>query len=353
MPKRPVRKKSKTNWKIARFDNKLHKKNKLAFGVLGLLIFILLIGQTVNAVYKLFSPINNERESKRPYSISKDFNINLVFKSNPFSLVNFNAEEKTVTLINIPDDIYIDVPGGFGIWQVRAIHNLGDTNKIFGGWSLLKRSFSNLFGLPIDGYVDLKSQNTKTGTEIIDSLRQNPLNVWSILSNVEADLTPWELINLKLIFSGVRFDKVQTIDLKKFKLLEESKLGDSTPILVADPFKLDSADIDFVDRKIRKEQLGIAIFNATDHPGLAQKAARIVKNIGGNVIVTGNTIKKVKDTQVLTQDDEESETKKRLMQIFTRKCFKDEGCDRITDDPEVNSSRAKINIILGEDFYSF
>ncbi len=347
MSKRSARKNN--NWKFNQIDSKTKKKNKLAFAVLGLLIFLLLVGQTVRFINSLFTPITDTGTDSSPYSLDSNFNVNFVLKSTPISLVNFNPQEKTITIVDIPEDIYVEVPQGFGSWQIRAVYELGESKKGIGGWNLLEKTMSNLFGLPIDGFLNLEEQSDKSGKEIIDSLRQNPLNFFSVLSSIESDFTPVELIKLKLALSQVRFDKVKTLDLKRFKLLEPDKLGDGTPILIADPVKLDSADIDFVDRIIRKEQLSIAVFNATDQPGLAQKAARIIKNIGGNVIVTSNISKKVKSTQVLT--NEESETSKRLRQIFESLCNNNNTCDKITDETEINNSRAKINVVVGEDFY--
>ena len=70
-------------------------------------------------------------------------------------------------------------------------------------------------------------------------------------------------------------------------------------------------------------------------------------NIGGNAIITTNASKKIRHTQVV---GEKSQTLKHLIQIF-EKCG--QTCDRIDPgDEDLVSSRAQINIILGEDFKS-
>ncbi len=120
-------------------------------------------------------------------------------------------------------------------------------------------------------------------------------------------------------------------------LLTEDKLPDGTKIFLADPVKVDSALSSFAEPKLLKEHQSIAIFNATNQPQLAQKAARTIQNIGGNVIITGNSDQILKHCRVF---GEQSKTLKRLLQIF--------NCDRI--DP-LKDSRAQINLFLGEDFY--
>lgn len=353
----------KNNWKVAQKNTKIKKKTKLALLVLGLIVFLLVLGQTVRIIQSLSSPFSKDVvKVSRSYQWDNDFNLNLVIKTKGVYLLSYNPSEKRITVIDVPDEAYLEVPGGFGEWQLRSIYDLGQTSQGPGGGELLKRSLSSFFGIPVDGFIEFKGQLAqKSGVEVADFLRQNPLNIAYFLSSITSDLTPWELIRLKLAFSQVRFDKVQDIDLKKLKLMETDRLGDGTQILTADPTKIDSALINFIDTKIREEHLGVAIFNATSYPGLAQKAARIITNTGGNVIMTTNANLKQPKTVVL---GEESATLKRLSQIFSSDCKKALNCDRITcnpgdkdqencliEDPGIKSSRAQINVVLGEDFY--
>ncbi len=357
----PARKKN--NWKVAQKNTRIKKKTKLALLVLGLVIFLLILGQTVRIVNSLSSPFSKEAvKVSRSYQWDSDFNLNLVIKAKGVYLLSYNPNEKRITVIDIPDEAYLEVPGGFGKWQLRSIYDLGQTSQGPGGGELLKRSLSSSFGIPVDGFIEFKGPLAeKSGVEIADFLRQNPLSLTYFLSNIISDLTPWELVRLKLALPQVRFDKVQNIDLKKLKLMDYDRLGDGTQILIADPTKIDSALINFIDTKIRGEHLEIAIFNATSYPGLALQAARIITNMGGNVIMTTNADQKQSKTTVL---GEKSATSKRLSQIFGSDCKKAPNCDRIgcnpgdknqenclIEDPGIKSSRAQINVILGEDFY--
>ena len=68
------------------------------------------------------------------------------------SLLSVNPQEKKVTIIDLPQNLYLEATGGFGKWQLRSIYDLGESQSI-GGGQLLKDTLTNFFGLPIDGFL--------------------------------------------------------------------------------------------------------------------------------------------------------------------------------------------------------
>ena len=157
---------------------------------------------------------------------------------------------------------------------------------------------------------------------------------------LKTNLTVWELFKLKVGISGVRFDKVKELDLDKLDVLDKEKLPDGTLVFTADPVKLDSVLSNLADPAIAAEHKSIAVFNATDRPQLAVKWARLITNLGGNVIIMANG-EKTKKTEVTGLP---STTLKRLQQIF--------GVVDQNKDPNQAAvpSRAQINLLLGEDY---
>lgn len=302
------------SWKIAQSRKNKAKQTKLAVIVLGLIILLLICSQVVRFSKVLMNPMT---KSDRAYRWDGQFNINLVLKDQGISLVSYNSKDHTVTSIAVPDTTFLDVPGGFGKWQLRAVYELG-------GSDLLKKTLSDFFGLPLDGYVEGKS--------ILDK------NLFSL--DLKTDLTLLELIRLKFNLSQVRFDKIQEIDLGQ--VLPKTTLPDSSEVFIFDSVKLDSVLTELFDPSFVSEQKSVAIFNATDHPALAQKAARLVSNLGGHVIITTNTKALLKKTIVI---GEQSLTLKRLKQIFMTSDTID------PKDENLEASRAQINIFLGEDYY--
>lgn len=269
----------------------------------------------------------------------------MVLKTSPVSVLSYNPQDKKVTLLTIPDETYIDVPGGFGNWQVRSIYDLGKMSKVSGG-KLLEQSTSSLLGIPIDGYSSIN---------LLDEFRRNLFSGVKAIQNIQTDLTLWELIRLKFDLMGIRFDKIYKVGLTDFGVLEKQNLPDSTQVLVPDPIRVDSLSL-FLDPQIQSENLSVSIFNATDRPLLAQKAKRIITNLGGNVVATQNAPRSIQKSYVTGQ---KSKTLERLRQIFSPNC-KDETdkftssearCDKISpDDLGSVVSRAQIVVVLGEDF---
>lgn len=302
-------------------------------GVLGLLI----ISWTIQFTQSLFSPWKLTTNKVRNYLWNGEFNINVLIRTDHISLLSYNPKQAKLTLVNIPDETFLEVPYGFGLWQLRAVYELGQSQKKIGGDKLLQDTVSNLLAVPIDGFLDLSSlQPQKSAASILNTLRKNPFSGLELLQALKTDLTVWELIRLKVSLGGVRFDKVS--ELRLDEVLDKTNLPDGTPVLTADPVKLDGSLSKLADPTIVSENKTIAVFNATDQPLLAQKAARLITNLGGNVIITTNAGKILEKTQI---EGVKSATLKRLRQIFATD-------DKISTAEE--SSRAQINLLVGEDY---
>lgn len=343
MPSKTARSK-KSGWKDTKKRLKNAKNLKLGLAVLGLVILIIIIGQFFNLLNSLTTPLGLTSKVEKKYTWDGKFNINIVIQTNTTHLLNFNPAEQKVTLISIPDEAYLDASSGFGKWALGSIYDLGESSKKGMGSKLMKSSLSSLFGVPIDGYIRFESK--KDIKDLIELVRQTPFSGLGLISEVSSDLTPLELLRLKFGLMKVRFDKINYLDLVNLAVFESDQLLDGTHIKVSDPIKLDSVLTNFVDPKIRAENLSIAVFNATDHPQLAQKAKRIITNLGGNVIIISNSTKRLEKTYVL---GEKGDSLKRLSQIFST--CQSEKCDNIN--PNEQASRSQINIFLGEDFANF
>lgn len=341
-------------WKTVQSKNKVRKRTRLALIFLGLILMLIIFGNLVKFYQTLFSPwklysTTADVGSSPPknYTWNGEFNLNLVVKKDLaiFVLV-FNPKDKKAILINIPDQTLSDVPSGFGSWQIRSVYDLGESSQKGLGVKLLKETVTSLLGLPIDGFLDIGGlKGVADGDQLITNFGKNLFGGAILLPDIKTDLTLLELIRLKIGLFSIRFDKVERLDLSAG--LEKSNLPDGTAVFIPDLIRIDGIMAPYVtDPAIKLEHKNIAVFNATELDGIAQGAARIVTNMGGNAIITTNASKKISHTQVI---GEKSQTLKRLIQIFEKDCHR--PCDRIDPgDEDLVRSRAQINIILGEDF---
>lgn len=327
-------------WKDILSTKRKKEKTKLAFAVLGLILILVFSSQLVRLVQTLTSPWKSP-SSERLHRWEEGFNLNLIIRSKGISLVTYIPKEQKVIVIKMPDETNLDVPFGFGKWQLRAIYGLGQEENGKRGADLLKRSLGDFFGLPIDGYLEFGAPYAQMdASELIDIVRGNPFSSLSIFFALKTDLTPLELLRFRMGVGGVRFDKITELDLKE-GVLDKQFLADGSEVYTVDPIKLDGALSDLSDPNFVSEGKKIAVFNATDHPALAQKASRLITNLGGQVIIVDSSEKRLAETVLI---GEPSATLRKLQQIF-------DAFDTIEPRSEdFESSRAQINIFLGEDF---
>lgn len=325
-------------WKETQSKNQRRKRNKLALLVLLFVVLLLFLSWGINFTRTIFTAPKGS-SLKRNHTWNGEFNINLVLRSKNISLFSYNPKEEKIMIIPLPDETFLEVPHGFGSWQIRSVYGLG-------GDALLAETLASFFAIPVDGFLDLNIP--KKGGEIIKDLRENFLSGANYLSFLKTNLTIWELYKLKMGIKGVRFDKVEEFNVRS--VMDQSTLADGTQVYTADPVRIDSILSDFTDPQIVAEHKSIAIFNATPTPGLAQKWSRLITNLGGNVIITTNAKHEVKKTQVI---GEKSKTLERLTQIFDLDCQNNPKCVKISPaDEDLTTSRAQINVFLGEDFIS-
>lgn len=348
MPLKLSRKRGKSH--IPSHKQKKSTPIRLAIFVLVILILILFFGKIFQFSKTLFSPwMDQENIIARTYTWDGTFNINVVLQGENTFLLSYNPQNKTVILIPIPKNTYVDTAYGMGQWQMGSVYNLGETSET-NGVNLTEKTVSALFGIPIDGFIQLKGGiSDKKADQVVDALKKSPLNIFSIISDLKSDLTLWELIKLKFALADVRFDKVKILDLQKLDVLLSEELPDKTEVFSVDNIRIDGVLSSLIDPNIRDESVSISVFNGTDESLLAQKGARILTNTGAHVITTSNTNKKFKKTFVYGK---KSKTLVRIAQIFSSPCQNKEECDKI--EPELKSetgfSRADINVVLGADF---
>lgn len=311
--------------------------------VLGITILLVLAGLIFagKALTVLKSFGYSSQTSGKSYTWNGSSTINLVIKSNQVHILSFNPLEKSVTILKVPDDTYMELPFGFGKWPARSIFDLGQAENPPMGAKLLQSAASVTFGVPVDGFIGFPNDLAILQIEkAVGKIRQNPLTAVDFIRSSQTNLNLWEMFQLWRGIRGVRGDRIKFLDLGQSQITSWQLLPDRSRVLGIDDLKLDQyIQKEFKDSKIDEEGLSIGVFNATDHPQLAEKAGRVISNMGGRVIFIANLKSGVLDTVVTGKD---SYSKKRFVQVFSTSG---------TQDSNLNNSRADINVILGEDYY--
>lgn len=337
----------------------LGRNIKLAIIVLGVLLAVLILGKLLAFVESLSQPLTPKIAAEKFYRLDGQSAVNIVVAAeNPLdneavSIISLHPTEKRAVILKVSNQIYTELAKGFGSWRVGSIYGLGQQENPPIGVDLLKLSLSKLLALPIDGVILVPVGYRPQ--DIIEDWRKNPFSMLTAAKFIQTDLTPVELFRLQQAFAVIRADKVYSLDLAQSEVTFSKLLPDSSRVLGVSSVKLDLFIREkMADDTIMDEGKSIAVFNATSHPGLAQEAARMITNLGGNTVIISSSDKKQEKSAILIREKGDtgkvkiSATGQRLTEIFAPACL-NSACQ--VDDPKILSSRAEINIILGEDYY--
>lgn len=336
MPK-PAHKKHKKKLKTNNF--------KLGAVVLVILISLVVMGKVISAIASLGQPYNPDVPENKVYSWDNKSTLNLAIKADRSYVLSFNPLKKEAVIFKIPPNTYLSVPFGFGNWSIDSVYGLGQSETPPKGAKLFKETLSQNLGLPILGYIIFKEENNNF-EKIVESWRSNPLIALGTLWEIKTNLSLKEYLQLVLGLRGVRFDKLQVIDLESSSLSSWSLRADGSRVLSLNQAKLDQfMQKQLEESRLKDEGLSIGIYNTTSYPSLAEKAARIISNMGGRVTFTANSPKLLLRSAVLGTT---SYSLSYLSQNFVLPCPKRSICPK---DSDLSTSRADINIFLGEDYF--
>ncbi len=353
-------------WKNDQKERQTKSNLKLALTALFILGMLLLVGKAFQIYSEFQKPFYALNTKQREYSWDGQTVINLIVgkfqKDNEgnnlkdLNFVSLNPQEGTVTIIKLSDEIQLEVPKNFGEWKLASVYKLGEQNNPAMGEDLLKMSVSKLMALPVDGVIEINSEDPLSVEDQIKSWKSNFFSGFQFLTSIRTDLSLKESMDFVTKSSKIRSDKITSLDLFRSTITQSKLLPDSSRVLGVDGVKLDSfIKENLADPAISNEDMTVAIYNGTDHPGLTAEAARLVNNLGARVTIISNTNEKFVKSGIYINPNESANAKstqtyKRLAEIFAVNCIKEE-CK--TADSEVLSSRSAIIIVLGEEYYNY
>lgn len=337
---------------------------KLGAVVLTALITLVLLGKVISAVASLGQPYSPDIPEADKVSWDGKSTLNLVVNADEVYVLSFNPVKKEAVIFKIPENVYVNVPFGFGSWSMGSVYKLGQSENPPLGSKLLKEGVSLALGLPVSGYL-ITAQKVPEGgfAKVIDDWRSNPFAAFSFLRHNKTDLSFREFWQLVWGLKGVRFDKFQKVDLENSSLSSWSLRADGSRVLSLNQAKLDQfIQKQIEESKIKDEGFSIGIYNATEYPALAEKAGRIISNMGGRVTFIANSPKVLERSIVLGPS---SSTATYLSHLFTTPCPKEalswnqrlfnfpkpQKANSCTIDSDLPTSRAEVNIFLGKDYF--
>ncbi len=272
---------------------------------------------------------------------------NILLVGPTITLVSFDHDQRTVSAVLLPENLYIHTTGGRGQVTVGSLFKLDEVSRRNG--SLMTSTIRELLGVPIDGWIWVTpslAMETAGDIELIVKREFNPVNFESILTEIKEKKSSFDPVFLRRLYFEISSIGTKTFVFRNISdsaALSDQQLPDESTVLVSDEFALDNYLSEmFFEIDVLKESLSISILNGAETFGLAHRVARLVKNIGGNVVVVDNSDYKDNDC-ILRVKPESSKTYTvvRLKKIY--------NC-RVAEDSSIVNERADIVIILGRNY---
>jgi hypothetical protein len=253
------------------------------------------------------------------------------------SLISLDSYNSRYSVVKLPLDAAVDVPGDFGVNPLRAVYALGALKKPQVNLKLTAQTVSHLLAVPIDGYILTDEDGLGSLGELLGEQRLS-FRVLKLLPRLAVEAR-------RQLKTDLKFSTLAQIG----RFLWQAEPDSRGVIEVGAAELLDVGDLDWrlsgllTDQKIVDERLKVQVLNGTAKSGLAGHVARYVKNLGGDVIWVGNYEPAELTKSVLVTRDPDSHTVKRLSEAL--------GIEDIRANFEGVGERADLTIVVGLDSY--
>lgn len=252
-----------------------------------------------------------------------------------YSLLTFEPKEPLLTILSLPANLDLEVPYGYGHYRAQALSRL---EKMESRSFLALKTFQENLAVNLDGQIEL-------GEGDLADKRQAEKQIFELFwKQGKTNLSFWDIIRLWWRLKSLNESDYKHLDLKKMSLVNVQKLPDKSEILILDQALFDmKIQKIMIDPAVRLENLTVEILNATDHPGLAERAARILTNSSLVVVSTGNSEKKEQKTSLeIEKKLQKTRTASIVQKIFNCKWQENK-----------EQRRADLTLIVGEDYFRF
>jgi len=271
--------------------------------------------------------------------------LNFVVQTDKIRVFSYQPQTEVLNILTIDNKIHLPVARGFGDYPISSISFLGEQEGI-GGGELLKLSLQGFLAVPVDGYIVQKQKAEENSQDqSLEEANLLPLFYCLLKNRCQTNFTAKDLVVIGLNFSRLKVSQIKTFDFKQTGVVRAEVLPDQSKILKPDQAKIDQLSVKFfADSQVLEEGVTVSLYNSTSKSGLAQEVGRLVRNLGAEVINTGNVGEEISQSVIYYKNEKikESYTLARLVEVFALR--------KIEEDQEQD---VEIKFVLGEDIKSF
>ncbi len=216
--------------------------------------------------------------------------LTIVVSAEPVLVWSWERKTGAFTGVVLSADTVIDA-AGYGSYSLSSLWQLGEIEKKAG--DILRGGLEEALAVPIQFFVGRKTP-TEAAADPLSLVKEifSASGFGQFLSgSLRTNLRVFDFLALVKSMALLRQDRVTLVT--GDALTRRVTRPDGSSVAVLDPGLVDRALAPlFEDGQIRKEALRIAVVNASDIPGRAQQAGRLLSNMGGLVILldTGSEV---------------------------------------------------------------
>ncbi len=302
---------------------KKYARRRKSGSFLGALLLFLILGALTFGFWKALPYFPTDAGS------SRFDRANIILGGTQTALISYNRTNKSLVVVNLSDQIYLEAAHGYGKYRVSSVYPAGELDRR--GGETLKATVREYLGIPVDGYYYTSRTLTDLKTFFLSP---------EFLLEAKSDLGFLDRARLAANIYGVRFDRVKTVDLAK--LAGPLILADGSQALSLEPEEIDRALAgSLVENRLQDENLRVEIVNTTRVFGLGSRAMRLLTNTGASVVnVATDQAGQISGCQILANGSVLSgATVSRIAQIYNCKTVKKE-----------EEGRAAVTVLLGQDY---
>lgn len=255
--------------------------------------------------------------------------------------------KKQLVAVQVPNYVEVSAPFGLGMVRLDNVFALSKTvtrgsvnEKIF-GWQLEAATLSELFGVPLDGYIIMGSGCDEEAVKCLSDvlgmgvfLKTLP---FSSNEDLSSNFSPVDLFGLSQKIGGIRSDRIKQVNIVAIGAAGSNDASGAhyrVNLAILDPF----VQKNFADADIEDSRIAIEVVNGTKYPALANKMARYVTNLGGRVVSIGNFDRNDVQSSVIIG------AKNKINRKIARIC----NCDIV--EQELTNHRGDVLVVVGEDY---
>lgn len=318
--------------------------------ILGLVVFFLTNGilravSVTNYISKPLTPLLSEA-----LKLSGSEKVVVAIVSEPVFVLSFDQKEKSLTILEIPQDVFANVLPGFGFYPLSSAFGLGQLENPPQGGKIFLSTLSSALSGPVDFYIQVKGEEKiSLGKDQVLALQKNLTSPGAILlgfkslnwipENLETNLTLFDMYRLWWKASQIRSTKIAYYQLQE-DTLEDLVLPDGKIAkMISEAGINEFSKVLFQDQEILSEKLSVEILNASQKSGLSGKIGEIIDSSGMDVSFVGNAQALAKTSSLVVDTNvKNSRTVRKLSRFFG-----------IMPKEKKEKTLFDVSLILGED----